>query len=58
MIAQSYDGTENEALQESALFMGNAAVYAVMILVKQQLPKRPKEIVELVTLLAGASPAG
>ena len=58
MIAQSYDGTENEALQESALFMGNAAVYAVMILVKQQLPKRPKEIVELVTLLAGAAPAG
>ena len=38
--------------------MGNAAVYAVMIQVKQQLPKRPKEIVELVTLLAGASPAG
>ena len=59
VLEERYDGTENEALKESAAFMdAKTAGTSLDAVVRKQLPKQPLRIVKLLTLLAADAPAG
>lgn len=58
VLEDKYDGTENDALRESALLLEPpAAGTSLDMIVRKQLPKHPLEIVNLITLLATDAPA-